>query len=73
MATAGNGSGARLLEFLERKFQAGGGPWARRSARQAEDPCADYFDRGAKLAQTTRLAGRLQSLGYTVKITPMAA
>lgn len=38
-----------------------------------EDLGADYFDRRAKLAQTKRLVGRLQSLGYTVQITPMAA
>ena len=33
----------------------------------------EHFDRRAKGAQTKRLVTRLQSLGYTVQITPIAA
>jgi transposase len=33
----------------------------------------DYFDRGAKSRQTKRLVTRLESLGYALQITPMAA
>ena len=38
-----------------------------------EDLGADHFDRRAKTAQTKRLVNRLQSLGYTVQITPLPA
>jgi transposase len=33
----------------------------------------DHFDRRAKARQTTRLVARLESLGYAVQITPLAA
>jgi hypothetical protein len=33
----------------------------------------DHFDRRAKTVQTKRLLTRLQSLGYAVQITPLAA
>jgi transposase len=33
----------------------------------------DHFDRSAKTRQTSRLVARLQSLGYAVQITPLAA
>jgi transposase len=38
-----------------------------------KDIGADHFDRTAKTAQTKRLINRLQSLGYAVQITPVAA
>jgi transposase len=38
-----------------------------------DDLGADHFDRRAKTAQTKRLVTRLQSLGYAVQITPLAA
>ena len=37
------------------------------------DPGADHFDRRTKTAQTKRLVARLQTLGYVVEITPVAA
>jgi len=38
-----------------------------------EDLGADHFDRRAKTAQANRLVSRLQSLGFAVQVTPMAA
>lgn len=38
-----------------------------------DDLGADHFDRRAKTAQTKRLVTRLESLGYAVQITPLAA
>jgi len=38
-----------------------------------QDLGADHFDRTAKTVQTKRLISRLQSLGYAVQITPLAA
>jgi transposase len=37
------------------------------------DPGPDHFDHRAKTVQTRRLLTRLQKLGYTVQITPLAA
>ncbi len=38
-----------------------------------DDLGQDYFDQRAKAVQTNRLIVRLQNLGYTVEITPVAA
>ena len=38
-----------------------------------QDLGPDHFDRTAKVRQTNRLVSRLQSLGYAVQITPIAA